>query len=145
MIVTVQDDGAPKVLNEETLTITYQSIQELLWNVLKHAPTMEATCPCDGRGTTLKRLEWTRGMGFERSATRRSSAEGIFVPFNMRERVEPLAGRLEIDSRPGHGTSAKLIIPLKAERSAIRSPAAIQEAPPAPLAARGREAPARAG
>ncbi|WP_447987101.1 response regulator [Nitrospira sp. Nam74] len=143
MIVTVQDDGAPKVLDEEMLTITYQSIQELLWNVLKHAQTMEATLSLRRSGDYLEAVVMDRGVGFEMSATRPSSEEGIFGLLSIRERVEPLGGRLDIDSRPGHGTSAKLIIPLKAESSAIRSPAAIQKAPSAPLAAEGHVGPAR--
>ncbi len=143
MIVTVQDDGAPKVLDEELLTITYQSIQELLWNVLKHAQTMEATLSLRRSGDYLEAVVMDRGVGFEMSATRPSSEEGAFGLLSIRERIEPLGGRLDIDSRPGHGTSAKLIAPLKADSSAIGSPGAIQEAPSAPLAGQRGEAPAR--
>ena len=41
--VRVRDDGRPKPLDEDVLTALFQSVRELLFNVLKHAAVTEAT------------------------------------------------------------------------------------------------------
>lgn len=137
--VTVQDDGHTKVLDEEMLTITYQSIHELLWNVLKHAHTREADVSLRHSGDYLEAIIRDQGIGFDVSASRRPSQQGAFGLLNIRERIAPLGGRFDIASAPGQGTSATLVVPLKADMSSIRSPVSKQETR---LAAGGLERPA---
>jgi signal transduction histidine kinase/ActR/RegA family two-component response regulator len=143
LAVTVQDDGNPKWLDEEILTITYQSIHELLWNVVKHAHTQKAGVSLRRSGDYLEAVVIDQGTGFDMSAGWPSSHDGAFGLLSIRERVEPLGGRLEIVSVPGQGTSAKLIVPLKVETDAMRSSAATHEDSSARLAAGGRERPAQ--
>jgi signal transduction histidine kinase/ActR/RegA family two-component response regulator len=137
LVVTVHDDGAPKWLDEEMLTVTYQSIQELLRNVLKHANTKEASLSLRRSGDHLEVVVKDQGVGFEVSPGWPHSQEGAFGLLNTRERVELLGGRLHIVSAPGQGTSATLIIPLKVQTSALGSSTARQEAPSAGPAGEG--------
>jgi CheY-like chemotaxis protein len=95
-------------------------------------------------GDYLEAVVMDQGAGFDMSAGWPSSHDGAFGLLSIRERVEPLGGRLEIVSVPGQGTSAKLIVPLKIETDARRSSAATHEDPSARLAAGGRERPAQA-
>jgi CheY-like chemotaxis protein len=142
LAVTVQDDGNPKWLDEELLTVTYQSIHELLWNVVKHAHTQEAGVSLRRSSNSLEAVVIDQGVGFDMSAGWPSSHDGAFGLLSIRERVEPLGGRLDIASAPGQGTCATLIVPLKVEPAAMRASAATQDAPSARLAAGGREGPA---
>ncbi len=114
LLVTVKDDRQQKVLDDEVLTVTYRSIQELLFNVLKHARIKKATVSLQRSGEFLEAVVRDQGVGFEVAASRVSSKEDAFGLLNIRERLELLGGRLEIISVLGEGTCAKIIVPLKA-------------------------------
>lgn len=118
--VTIDDDGEPKSLREDVLIVTYQALQELLFNVLKHAQTRQATVTLRRVGLHLKIVVADQGVGFDASAKLLPSQEGGFGLFNIRERVDLLGGRLEIKSAPGAGTRAILFVPLKPARTSRR-------------------------
>jgi PAS domain S-box-containing protein len=113
--VTIEDDGQLKVLDEEMLTLTYRSIQELLYNVLKHAQTDEAIVTLRRSAKCLEATVIDRGAGFDPSTLHVPSKEGCFGLFSIRERVELLGGRLEVTSAANQGSCVKLIVPLKIE------------------------------
>jgi signal transduction histidine kinase/ActR/RegA family two-component response regulator len=144
LAVTVQDDGNPKSLDEEILTITYQSIHELLWNVVKHAHTQEAVVSLRRSDDNLEAVVMDQGVGFDMSGGWPSSHDGAFGLLSIRERVEPLGGRLVLASAPGQGTSATLIVPLKAEPAGARASSTAQKAPSARLGAGEMERPTHA-
>ncbi|MES4784905.1 MAG: hypothetical protein C4294_02795, partial [Nitrospiraceae bacterium] len=111
--IEVIDDGKPKSLNEEVLRVTYQSLQELLCNVLKHARTQQATVSLRRAGRYLHVMVMDTGVGFNASQKRAATREGGFGLFNIQERLDMIGGHLEIRSVPGHGTQATLMVPLK--------------------------------
>jgi len=113
--VTIQDDGELKLLDEEVLTVTYRSIQELLYNVLKHAQTNEATVALRRSGKCLEAAVVDRGVGFDAFTMHAPSKEGCFGLFSIRERVELLGGRLEVTSVANQGSCVRLILPLITE------------------------------
>jgi PAS domain S-box-containing protein len=113
--VTIQDDGELKLLDEEILTVTYRSIQELLYNVLKHAHTNEATVVLRRSGKCLEAAVVDQGAGFDPSTMHAPSKEGCFGLFSIRERVELLGGRLEVTSAANQGSCVRLVVPLKIE------------------------------
>ena len=110
--VIVESDPEPMLLDEEVLTVTYQAIHELLFNVLKHARTTQARLTLHRRDRSLHAIVTDYGRGFnvrDRSAV---FPEGGFGLLNLRERIELLGGRLEITSQIGRGTCAEVIMPL---------------------------------
>jgi signal transduction histidine kinase/CheY-like chemotaxis protein len=111
--VRVQSETEPIVLQEEALTVTYQTIHELLFNVLKHAQTLEATLILRRHNDCLEAVVMDEGAGFEAQGSDVAPKEGGFGLLNVRERVELLGGRLEISSRINGGTCAKLVMPLQ--------------------------------
>ena len=113
LTVTIYDDGQPKVLEEDVLTVTYQAIQELLFNVLKHARTQQALLLLKREAGYLEAVVMDEGAGFEPVSRPSRPDEGGFGLFSIRERLEPVGGRFEITSHLGVGTCAKLIVPLK--------------------------------
>ena len=108
--VIVETDTEPILLDEEVLTVTYQAIHELLFNVLKHAQTNKAWLTLKRWDHSLHAVVTDHGRGFD---IRDRSTEGGFGLLNLRERVELLGGRLEISSQIGRGTCAELIMPLR--------------------------------
>ncbi len=115
--VRVQTDRIPIVLHEEVLTVTYQAIHELLFNVLKHAQTPDATLTLQHDEQYLKAVVSDRGAGFDPDHRAAASKDGGFGLLNIRERVELLGGRLTISSRTGEGTCSTLIMPLRIDPS----------------------------
>ncbi|HKY72209.1 MAG TPA: response regulator [Nitrospira sp.] len=111
--VIVETDPEPILLDEEVLTVTYQAIHELLFNVLKHAQTNQARLTLQRRDQALHAVVRDYGRGFDIRDRSTVFPEGGFGLLNLRERIELLGGRLEISSQPGQGTCAEIIMPLR--------------------------------
>ena len=90
-------------------TALFRIVQEALANVAKHAQAqrVEVAMTCDQRGVTLHIAD--DGQGFDPQAPRSGTHLGLW---SMRERVEQLGGRFEIECAPGAGTRVRAIIPL---------------------------------
>jgi CheY-like chemotaxis protein len=111
-MVEIHDDAPHTVLTEQVLMVTYQCVQELLANILKHADTKRADIYIQRADGYLEASVIDRGKGFDASVIRGPSEKGGFGLFNIRERLHLLGGRLEVISVPGHGTTARLVVPL---------------------------------
>jgi len=107
------DDSRLPMAMETTL---FRVLQESLTNVHRHSGASEITV-CFQRQSetaTLEIRDSGRGIPAERLARlRETSAETGVGMSGMRERLNELNGRLEIDS-DGHGTTIRAVIPLSA-------------------------------
>lgn len=112
LMVEIHDDAQHTVLTEDVLMVVYQSVQELLANVLKHAQSMRADIYLRHTDDCLEALVMDRGIGFNVSLGRTPSEQGGFGLFNIRERLHLLGGELDVTSIPGRGTTAKIVVPL---------------------------------
>ncbi|WP_410585253.1 sensor histidine kinase [Amycolatopsis sp. lyj-108] len=104
--------GDPRPMHADVEVTLLRAAQEALANVAKHAKA--------GRvGLTLSYMEdlvtldvRDDGVGFEPTAKRANgSAHGGFGLAGMRQRVQRLAGRLDIESEPGGGTAISASVP----------------------------------
>ena len=100
----------------EAINITlYRLVQETLTNVAKHARAQRVLVSLvmeengDGGRRLRLRVE-DDGQGLP--ATPRARGLGLI---GMRERVEALGGRLQVESRPGAGTRIEALVPLPAQ------------------------------
>ncbi len=87
-------------------TALYRVIQEGLNNVLKHAQAQRVSVILEHSGDYVKAILEDDGVGFDVGVT--SSApvtERRLGLMGMRERIELVGGRLEIESAPGSGTT----------------------------------------
>ena len=102
-------------LKEEMEIGIYRVIQQGVENVIQHA-----------QAKTLKiELSWTErevklaladdGVGFDVENPRESPFTGHFGLASLRDRIERLLGRLEIESEPGRGTTLRARIPVVGE------------------------------
>jgi signal transduction histidine kinase len=78
---------------------------ESLANVLKHAGASRATVSIEAEDHTLKVSVTDDGRGFDLGAVKPSGLRGL------EDRVEALGGRLQVSSRPGHGTTVSASLP----------------------------------
>jgi PAS domain S-box-containing protein len=126
--VRVQADPIADPPAEDVRIALFVAARELLLNVARHAGVKNATVSMnlgDDRRTRIAVVD--AGTGFDPSQV--AQAMKGFGLFGIRERLEMLGGRLEIQSAPGQGTRAMLLGPLppaKPIRSAVAEGAATE-------------------
>jgi signal transduction histidine kinase len=103
LTVNYQSIGLEGEMVEQTIAITiYRIVQELINNTMKHAAAKHAIAQVsktDGRFSITVEDD---GNGFDTSIL--NAAKGIGWS-NIRNRVEFLKGKLDVNSQPGKGTS----------------------------------------
>jgi signal transduction histidine kinase len=123
--------GDPRALHPEVEVTLLRVAQEALANVAKHAAATHAWVTLSYMEDVVTLDVRDDGSGFAQlgeSPAGAGSAGGGFGLIAMRQRVNRLAGQLEIESEPGAGTAVSASLP------------AITLAPP-PQAARAAEPP----
>lgn len=128
LAIVVHQDIETLALPEDHAVLMYQSIRELLFNVLKHAAATQATLSVTV--TPHETLEVTvadDGQGFDPAAIDLPAiGSKCFGLFSTRERMEVLGGRLELSSAVGQGTRATLSMPYRP----LTEPAGSRGTPP---------------
>jgi signal transduction histidine kinase len=95
-------------LPSEVETTLYRVVQESLTNIVKHANAHNISVSIAPRGSTVAAVIEDDGVGFDQRAV---PGEGVGL-LGMRERLSFVDGRLEIESRPGAGTTIVAEVPL---------------------------------
>jgi signal transduction histidine kinase len=95
-------------LPSEVETTLYRVVQESLTNIVKHAGARNVSVSLAHRGSAVAAVIEDDGAGFDQRTVRE---EGIGL-LGMRERLALLDGRLEIESRPGTGTTIVAEVPV---------------------------------
>jgi signal transduction histidine kinase len=114
-LVSLELETDRLILPEDHAMLLFQSVRELLMNVVKHAGTNRARITIMQYDECLHITVADEGKGFELpgpSATVQDGAAPGYGLFSIRERLLALAGRFELHSRPREGTRATLLLPL---------------------------------
>ncbi|GAG92152.1 unnamed protein product, partial [marine sediment metagenome] len=83
-------------------------------NVIKHANARKVQVHLKKDNEAIRVSIEDDGVGFEMSELGLPVKEsGGFGLFHVRERIEYLGGRIEIESKPGRGCKVTMIAPLK--------------------------------
>ncbi len=101
---------------EDLRVLLFQAIRELLFNVVKHAQTNHARLVLSAEEGGLLRVTISDdGVGFdlEDTVTSMPRVHGGFGLFSIRERLMLLGGNMQIQSKPGKGSSFILTAPRK--------------------------------
>ncbi|MCW5800102.1 MAG: response regulator [Nitrospira sp.] len=114
--VTVEEEElVGSVLSDDTAVLLYQSVRELLLNILKHAKTENAHIRIY-KGVGDLRIEVAdSGVGFAMASLRAMNKDHTpsrFGLFSLRERMNTIGGQFDLQSSPGGGTKALLILPV---------------------------------
>ena len=97
----------------EVETIVYRITQEALTNVAKHAQARHVWIRLAAGEHAVDLTVRDDGVGFDPEQAARLLQDGHFGLVGMRERAEMGGGRLDLDSRPDHGTTIHLTLPLR--------------------------------
>lgn len=100
--------GQTEELSRKRKTYLYRIVQEALHNVVKHYSATEVQVKLSREADRIHLNISDNGTGFDPGHPGTESGHGLQ---NIRDRVKLLRGKLNIDSRPGTGTSIHAIIP----------------------------------
>ena len=115
LAVTVQIEDDNFSLPEDQAVLLFQSVRELLINSAKYAQAGQAMVWLKQKDGRLQIAVSDKGVGFNPAApvsnalTPLSSKFGLF---SIRERMKALGGWFDLQSAPGQGTTATLVLPL---------------------------------
>ena len=100
---------------EDVTVLLFQATRELLFNVAKHAGVKSARVQVSRVDGRVQITVADQGAGFDPAQLRAAGgpSEG-FGLFSVRERLDLLGGRMEIDSAPGRGSRFTLVAPVPA-------------------------------
>ena len=107
--VTFVDLGVPAELPEAQALALYRVAQEALRNALKHSGAHRAAVQLGVHDAVLVLEVSDDGQGFDPERPRKDSGLGLL---SMTERVQVLEGTLTVQSRPGSGTTVRVVLPL---------------------------------
>jgi signal transduction histidine kinase len=96
-------------LPTEVETALYRVVQESFTNILKHANAQNVSVSLTRRDSGVAAVIEDDGNGFDP----RTGREGGIGLLGMRERLALLDGRLEVESRPGAGTTVVAEVPVR--------------------------------
>lgn len=99
-------------MSEEIKMLLFDSVRELLFNVVKHASVSSARVGLEAvDGTGLRITVSDQGNGFDPKALPAAGPEGGFGLFSIRERLQTLGGRLQLESAVRNGSRFTIFVP----------------------------------
>jgi PAS domain S-box-containing protein len=104
----VQVRGRMLVESDGLKAFLYRSVQELLFNVVKHARVKEAAIRVRRLRRYLCLKVSDRGRGFDPQELQEAAGFGLL---SIRERIELLGGRMRIKSAEGQGSAFFIVVP----------------------------------
>lgn len=115
LAVSLQTSVSQLQLPEYQAIPLFESIRELLTNVMKHAKSddVTVTVSLEQPSGSLRIAVRDNGVGFDPVAVKKNPENvSKFGLFSIGERMQALGGTFEIESLPGHGTIARLTLPV---------------------------------
>lgn len=91
----------------ETKLMLVRIVQEAIQNTLKHANATKLVVNLDYRGNRLELEVVDDGIGFDQTIGNSNGRIGLE---SMRKRAEVIGAGLEMDTRPGEGTTVRLVL-----------------------------------
>jgi PAS domain S-box-containing protein len=116
-------DASSLALTNDCAFLLFQSVRELLMNVLKHAGCQKVVVRLQEGERRLCIEVRDDGVGFDLAAAAAAAAgssttalSSKFGLFSIHERMTALGGWFDMQSAPGEGTTATLVLPLDGTR-----------------------------
>jgi signal transduction histidine kinase/CheY-like chemotaxis protein len=104
--------GTQPELPEDVKVLVFESVRELLVNAVKHSKGHRARVSLNQvNGGYLRIVVSDEGSGFDPRLLKPPGEDGGFGLFSVRERINLIGGRVEIDSAPGKGSRFSLMVP----------------------------------
>ena len=115
--VQLEVDAARQFESGALRVFMFRAVQELLFNVVKHAGVKSARVFLTGSDDSLIITVSDQGRGFNPGALDSANATTGLGLLSLRERTNYIGGSLVIESAPGRGSRFTLSVPLKLTRA----------------------------
>jgi CheY-like chemotaxis protein/two-component sensor histidine kinase len=120
--VAVDVDPDCEPLDEQMRVFLFHAVRELLDNVIEHAQTDHATVTVRKDEHEQISVEVAdRGVGCDPTHLFGVGSGDGFGLFSIRERLELLGGRIEIQTAPGQGMTVKMLVQVRAASASAES------------------------
>jgi len=108
--IALKTDGLRTIFDDNLNTLLFQAVRELLFNVVKHAETLQATVTFEQVDGQIHIIVSDEGKGFDLEAVMSSSgiAHGLL---DIRQHLELMGCRMELSSSFGAGTRVVIHCP----------------------------------
>lgn len=110
--VTVEREGEAAAVSADVRVTLFQTVRELLANVVKHAGASRATVSLRWTAGGVAVTVTDDGVGFDPAAVSRRAVSDSFGLFSIRERLRHLGGKMDVDTAPGRGSRITVWLPL---------------------------------
>ena len=110
--VDFEEHGVPRSLPKDVALALFRILQQALHNAVAHSGTNKIEVRMWKRSHNVHLVVKDLGRGFDLSAALEGAGLGLT---SMRERARLMAGEITIDSRPMHGTTIHVRVPLDSE------------------------------
>jgi len=108
LVVRIEDEGTPPVADDRMRVILFRAVRELLINTATYAGAREAEVRLGWEDNLLRITVEDEGSGFDAAEV---DLQGYGL-FGIREHLRHVGGSMDIDSKPGRGTTVALTVPL---------------------------------
>ena len=109
--VFIQEEEVPVIGDHAKLL--YQSVRELLMNIVKHAAVGRAVVSLDLVSNEVVIKVRDKGRGFNPSSLKQGTAGERFGLSSVRDRMVSIGGKFTIESALGRGTTVTISLPLQ--------------------------------
>lgn len=108
----VEPDVIGSLLSRDAELVLYRIVQEALSNVVRHADASTVRVRIGRRDAAVVAEITDDGKGFVVADELCRGGRGLGL-FGMQERAAYVGGRIDIDSRPGRGTTVRVTMPIQ--------------------------------
>jgi signal transduction histidine kinase/ActR/RegA family two-component response regulator len=116
--VHIKTERVPELESLALKAFIFRAVQELLFNVVKHAGVQRAQVHLTGTDHELSITVSDEGAGFDPAILESSTAASGLGLLSLRERASYIGGRLFIESAPGQKSRITITVPLSLAREA---------------------------
>jgi signal transduction histidine kinase len=109
--VQIKGEKVPEPESPSLKIFIFRAVQELLFNVVKHAGVPSAQVHLSGSDHNLSVTVSDQGKGFESAILKSSDPKAGLGLLSLRERASYIGGDLAIESAPGLGSRITIIVP----------------------------------
>ncbi|MBI4776204.1 MAG: response regulator [Deltaproteobacteria bacterium] len=125
--VELKTDSECRLESTPLKMFLFRAVQELLFNVVKHAGVKSARVVFSTFDGRLMITVSDRGRGFDPERLDSVAATAGLGLLSLRERARYMGGDLVMESAPGRGSRFCLTIPPDMAKTGVRRPAAVQQ------------------
>jgi PAS domain S-box-containing protein len=111
--VHLEAENIPALKNSPVKSFIFRAVQELLFNIVKHAEVKSVRVLLSGKDSRLDVTVSDQGKGFDKEDIDRTKIKKGFGLISIRERARHIGGDLKIESELGRGSRICLTLPVQ--------------------------------